>query len=66
MAQIIHMNKGIVPRLGIDTEMPDGGVIVIQRDGYLDTDAYDIKYCWLHCCVPLYQLISQQPQYIYI
>jgi hypothetical protein len=29
------MNKGIVPRSGIDTEMQDG-VIVIQRDGYLD------------------------------
>ena len=39
MAQIIHMDKGIVPRSGIDTEMQDG-VIVIRRVGYLVTDAY--------------------------
>jgi hypothetical protein len=31
------MDKGIVPRSGIDTEMQDE-VIVIQRDGYLDTN----------------------------
>jgi len=32
------MNKGIVPRSGIDTLMQDGGDSVILKDGYLVTN----------------------------
>jgi hypothetical protein len=47
-AQIIHMDKGIVPRSGIDTKMQDG-VIIIRRVGYLDINyIYDIKSALLH------------------
>lgn len=54
-AQIIHMDKGIVPRSGIDTEMQDG-VIIIRRVGYLDINyIYDIKSTG-YIVVPLYQL----------
>jgi hypothetical protein len=54
-AQIIHMDKGIVPCSGIDTEMQDG-VIIIRRVGYLDINyIYDIKSTG-YIVVPLYQL----------
>ena len=49
------MDKGIVPRSGIDTEMQDG-VIIIRRVGYLDINyIYDIKSTG-YIVVPLYQL----------
>ena len=49
------MEKGIVPRSGIDTDMHDGGDIITQRAGYMDTNyTHDIKYwfssCTFICC----------------
>jgi len=33
-----YMKKGIVPCPSIDTEMQDGGAIVISRGGFSDTN----------------------------
>ena len=46
------MKKGIVPRSGIDTEMPDGVSVILERlDIWLQT-SYGIKH-WFYRCTSI-------------
>ena len=52
------MEKDIVPRSGIDTEMPDGAS-AIRKDGYLD-NLHLISSTDSSMSIPLYRRMLQQ------